>query len=163
MSFKNLQLLPLLLALPILATGIAQAAPDPLPGTWTAPPSREDTAMGLTGTTLTVAAAPGGYTFSSVAHGKHGDMQATLPTIPDGKPHTGSTTFGPATATCHRTDPRTLACEVRMGPSPPSQSTFVLSADGKTLTETDTSASNDSTSAQAAQHTVTTTTVFHRQ
>lgn len=172
--------LPLCTAL-MLAAGAVHAADDPLIGTWKA-----DMKPGgdIKGQTVTVAAAPGGYSFETVVQPVKGDEIKTVqPVVPDGKPHTANSAYGPITATCHRSNPRTLRCAtVFMGSN--STSTFALSADGMTLTETDVNQvekvdassqtqvaetdgklSQDSTSGTSSttMGTETETTVFHKQ
>lgn len=126
-------ILPLCAAL-MLAAGAVHAADDPLVGTWKA-----DVKPGgdIKAQTVIVTAAPGGYSFETVIQPAQGDKIETVqPVVPDGKPHTANSAYGPITATCHRTDPRTLRCATEfMGSN--STSTFALAADGKTLTETD--------------------------
>lgn len=131
---KNIAL-PLCAAL-ALAVGLAYAGTDPLLGTWKA-----DIKPGgdLKSQTTTVVAAPGGYTFNNdIQPAQGGAMKMSLAVVPDGKPHTENSAMGPVTSTCHRTAPRTIGCKVSFAGSD-SMSDFVLSADGKTLTETDTS------------------------
>jgi hypothetical protein len=110
-------------------------------------------------------------------------MKMGLAVVPDGKPHTTQSAFGPIVSTCHRGDTHTIACKVNLGGSD-SKSVFTLSDDGTTLTEADThevvsvrasSSSNISeengkvTQGPASSHTQTTTseetetTVFHKQ
>jgi hypothetical protein len=173
-------ILPLCAAL-MLAAGAVHAADDPLVGTWKA-----DVKPGgdIKAQTVTVTAAPGGYSFETIIQPAQGDKIETVqPVVPDGKPHTANSAYGPITATCHRTDPRTLRCAtVFMGSN--STSTFALSADGQTLTETDVNQvetvnassethvaedngklSQDSTSGTSSTKmgTETETTVFHKQ
>jgi hypothetical protein len=172
--------LPLCAAL-IFAVGTAHAADDPLLGTWKA-----DLKPGgdLKSLTTTVVAAPGGYSFENDMQPPQGPaMKMGLAVVPDGKPHTTQSAFGPIVSTCHRGDTHTIACKVNLGGSD-SKSVFTLSDDGTTLTEADThevvsvrasSSSNISeengkvTQGPASSHTQTTTseetetTVFHKQ
>ena len=173
-------ILPLCTAV-ILAAGAAHAADDPLLGTWKA-----DLKPGgdLKALTTTVVAAPGGYRFNNDMQPAQGPaMEMSLAVVPDGKPHTTPSAFGPVVSTCHRGDALTIECKVNLGGSD-SKSVFTLSGDGRTLTEADThevvnvrasSSSNISeqdgkvTQGPASSHTQTTkseeteTTVFHRQ
>jgi hypothetical protein len=176
---KNL-VLPLCAAL-VLAAGPARASDDPLIGTWNA-----DLEPGgdLKSLTTTIVAAPGGYSFNNDMQPPQGPpMKTSMAVMPDGKPHTTQSAFGPIISTCRRNDPHVIECTVNLGGSD-SKSVFTLSDDGKTLTEADThevvnvrASSSTHVSEQdgkvtqgpTSSHTDTTTgeetetTVFHRQ
>jgi hypothetical protein len=173
-------ILPLCAAL-MLAAAAAHAGDDPLLGTWKA-----DLKPGgdLKSLTTTIVAAPGGYSFNNEMQPSQGPaMKTSMAVVPDGKPHTTQSAFGPIASTCNRTAPRTIECKVNIGGSD-SKSVFTLSDDGKTMTEADThevvnvrasSSSNISeqngkvTQGPTSPHTQTTkseqteTTVFHKQ
>jgi hypothetical protein len=118
--------------------GAASAADDPLLGTWNADlgtpkPGQSDIAS----QTLSIKPAPGGYSFHTELHPKQGDaIQMDLAVVPDGRPHSGNTPYGPISSTCRRTDPRSIDCATTLGGSD-TTTTFALSTDGKTLSETD--------------------------
>src|SRR5690242_15791016 len=110
---KNL-ILPLCAAL-VLAAGAVHAADDPLLGTWKAglKPGSD-----LESLTTTVVAAPGGYSFNNDMQPPKGPaMKTSLAVVPDGKPHTTQSAFGPIVSTCNRSDPRTLSCKINFGGS----------------------------------------------
>lgn len=162
------------------ALGTAHAANAPFAGTWKAKP-----APSLGGTlTMSVTAAPGGYHFVQTLHATGGgEMVMPMLLIPDGKPHTVTSTFGPSTATCQAPTAGTLECTISIAGSD-SPTTFALAADGKTLTETSVSeehhvsssastsiheTDNKATQGPSTSHTTsstttqTTVTVFSRQ
>lgn len=173
-------ILPLCAALMLAATA-AHAGDDPLLGTWKA-----DLKLGgdLKSLTTTIMAAPGGYSFNNDMQPPQGPaMKTSMAVVPDGKPHTTQSAFGPIASTCNRTAPRIIECKVNIGGSD-SKSVFKLSDDGMTLTEADThevvdvrASSSSNISEQngkvaqgpASSHTQTTkseeteTTVFHKQ
>lgn len=125
----------------------AAAATDPLIGTWKALSKAGDHE------TMTVMKAPGGYTFHLDIRGAHGGgMQMPLAVVLDGKPHTLDANGAPVTATCHRANAQTLACDINLF-GEPTHSVYTLSPDGQALTETD--ISNEVTVNYSSQQTVT--------
>lgn len=119
------------LALLVGATTAALAATDPLTGTWRPQPrGKSDTGADA----LQIVPIPGGCTFRN----QHGGMTMDLTVIPDGKPHSSQTPFGPITATCRRLSASKLECNETSPGMPPMTARYALSADGRTLTETDT-------------------------
>lgn len=108
----------------------AGAAGDPWLGTW-----HKHGKNGAPDTTLTITPAAGGYTFVR----KDGDapVAITVAVIPDGRPHPMKGAMGPMTSTCHHTDVRSIACELSMS-GLDSDATYSMSADGKSLTDSET-------------------------
>lgn len=128
-----------MIALPcLLGMRTAHAGEPPsMLGIWKA----DLAAMSPTDTTLSrqmlrVTTLPSGFLFHLDIQSSGGETDILQPIIPDDKPHVEQTEYGPSSSTCHSADPNTIECRMSMAGSP-SQTRFVLSANGSTLTETD--------------------------
>lgn len=130
----------------VAVTCAAGAAGDPWVGTW-----HKQGKNGAPDTTLTITPVAGGYTFVR----KHGDAPAaiTVAVIPDGRPHSTKGAMGQMTSTCHHTDARTIACKLSMS-GLDSDATYAMSADGKSLTDSETDPEPPGHPAAYTRHTV---------
>lgn len=118
-------------------TNAAAATTSPWVGTWQAdlttlnPPDHS-----ITSQTLTITATADGYSMHEVLANGGNPMNVDWTVITDGKPHTNKSAFGGVTTTCNSPGAKIIKCSISIAGSG-SNSDLTLSADGKTITETD--------------------------